>query len=428
MSQVMAQPASPTAARSATPRDARPVVAVIVNVPTPYRLALHARIERELPEIRLVTLYTHDVADQGWKLNIGARGGGGTPSPGGDSDPAQSVFFFGQGDAVHESSRLRNIPRELSKGGRICALLDELKPALVMLCGYNDPGRLRILRHCNLAHYPVFMVADSNSRGEVVAGLKALVKPTFVRWVMCQCAGAMPCGNYGAEYFEQYGVTRDRIFFVPYEPDYALIESISNEQIRAAMSDFALDAARRRFVFCARMIDVKRPLLAIDAFARVAPARPEWDLVMIGDGPLLPQVRERAAALGPRVKFTGFVGEQARISAIYRASHVLVHPSVYEPWGVVINEAACAGMAIVSARGVGAAGELVRDDVNGRLVGEDDLRGFADALASVSQSDTLDRLRAGSPAVLSDWRARGDPVEGIRKALRFCRVLPPATV
>ncbi|MBL8756862.1 MAG: hypothetical protein JNK35_00355, partial [Phycisphaerae bacterium] len=57
----------------ATPRwsqpTPRPEVVVLTNVPTPYRLALHRRIDREMPEIRLLTIYTHDQADQAWALD-----------------------------------------------------------------------------------------------------------------------------------------------------------------------------------------------------------------------------------------------------------------------------------------------------------------------------------------------------------------------
>ncbi|MFN0011019.1 MAG: glycosyltransferase family 4 protein [Phycisphaerales bacterium] len=403
-------PAIPLAPPAADPAG-RPDVVVITNVPTPYRLALHRRIDNELREARLLTIYTHDVADQGWALDAGDR---------------SRVFFFGQGDSVGASSGLRAVPREWRKGGRIIGFLKRVRPGAIMLCGYNDPGRLRILNWAHRSRVPVFMVADSNLRGENLRGLKGLIKPHFVRRVVSMCDGVMPCGSYGGEYFLKYGARPDRIFHVPYEPDYGLIENLPQGTIDSTLAQFGLDPARKRIVFCSRLIPIKRPLLALDAFIAIASERPEWDLVMIGDGPLLADVRARIpAALAPRILAAGFIGEQAKISAIYRASHILLHPCVYEPWGVVINEAACAGMAIVCGDAVGAAGELVRQGVNGHLVPPDDIAALTRALLDATTPATLEKYRAASPAVLADWRRRGDPVKGIRAALRAVGVGGP---
>ena len=99
---------------------------------------------------------------------------------------------------------------------------------------------------------------------------------------------------------------------------------------------------------------------------------------------------------------TGFIGSQAEISAIYRLSHIFLHPSVYEPWGVVINESVCAGMAVVSASTVGAAGELVRNGVNGLLFPPGDGPKMAAALMAATDAGMLARLQAGAPGVLAD--------------------------
>ncbi len=390
-------------------------VVVITNSPTPYRLALHARIDRELPGIRLLTIYTHDVADQAWSLDVG--------------DPARS-FSFGKGHAANTSTRLANAPREFAKGGRIITFLQRLRPAAILLCGYNDPCRLRILFSARRTQAKVFFVADSNLRGERLPAWKRLLKPPFVRSIVDACDAFLPCGTFGAAYFIKYGADPRRVFFMPYEPDYRLIESLSPDVVAATARDLNLAPERKRIVFCARMIAIKRPAAAVRAFLTLAPRRPDWDLVMIGDGPDLAATRAMVPeSLRHRVRFLGFVGDQLTISAVYRASHVFLHPCVYEPWGVVINEAASAGLAIVSADTVGAAGELVRHGINGRLVPPDDQPALEHALLDTTDPANLDRFRAASPAVLADWRRRGDPVRGLAEALRLANVhadQPPA--
>ena len=135
-------------------------------------------------------------------------------------------------------------------------------------------------------------------------------------------------------------------------------------------------------------------------------------------------LKERLSAeLKNRIIFTGFLEEQWMISAIYRASDVLCIPSVYEPWAVVVNEAAAAGMAIVASEVVGAAAELVRDGVNGRVVPVRDLKALTKALLDVTAPDRIDAMRASSAMVLADWRRRADPINGLRMALKFAGVI-----
>jgi glycosyltransferase involved in cell wall biosynthesis len=228
----------------------------------------------------------------------------------------------------------------------------------------------------------------------------------------------MPCGGFGRDYFLRYGARADRVFLCPYEPDYSLIRQLSTHEIEEACRSFGLVRGRKRLVFCARMLDFKKPALAIEAFAAIADERAEWDLVMIGDGPELAKLRSLVPErLRARVIFLGFVADQRAISAVYRASDVFVHPSVYEPWGVVINEAVAAGMAIVAARTVGAAGELLRDGVNGKAVDPGDRGSLIDGLRDTTDPTNLERYKAASADVLADWQRRGDPVAGIRSAL-----------
>jgi glycosyltransferase involved in cell wall biosynthesis len=169
---------------------------------------------------------------------------------------------------------------------------------------------------------------------------------------------------------------------------------------------------------------VKRVDLLMDAFLEIAGRRPEWDLVVLGDGPLRAQLQSRIPTdLSGRVIWAGFVDDQSVVSAVYRLSDVLVLPSDYEPWALVINEAVAAGLAVISSSVVGAAAELVPDGVNGRSFPPGDKCALVDAILEVTQFDALERMKSASAGVLEDWQRRGDPVEGLRQALRSVDIL-----
>lgn len=400
----MAQPDSNSRPGRPDPRATRPGVAILTNVLTPYRVALHQRIVREMPEIRLHTVLTHDAADQPWSLDGGDIG---------------IVKFAAKGEGVNEARPVKHARKHLAKARRITEWARREGIRAILVSGYNDLTRLEVIRWAHGAGVPAFLVTDSNSRGDFAIGAKRAVKDAMIRWVIRRCAGLLPCGSLGAEYFTQRGADPARIFYFPYEPDYDLIRGLPTSKIEEARAKLGLDPARRRLVTCARLIGVKRIDLAIDGFAAIAAARPGWDLVIIGDGPLKGDLQARVPeALRGRVKWAGFIGDQSLISAVYRGSDVLLHVSDYEPWGLVINEAVAAGMAVVSTDVVGATAELVKDGDNGRVVPAGDLAALTAALRDVTDPARIDGYKAASPARLEDWKRRGDPVEGLRKALR----------
>jgi len=385
-----------------------PLLALVNNVQTPYRVHLHRRIVRELPSVRIASLYTHDQADQPWENQRVAE---------------INPVLFGAGQPVAEQSHPRWAVQDWKKGGRIIAWLKAERAAAVVLGGYNDLTRIRLIRWCRRAGVPCFIFADSNIHDDRATGIKRVIKNVFVKWVVRNARGLMPCGSAGRRFFERYGATPDRCFYVPYEPDYDLIRSLPEAEVERARADFGLGPDRKRLVVCARLIDRKRVDLVIEAFAALAKGHPNWDLVVVGAGPMREALGERVPAdLRHRVVWTGFLGEQSRISAIYRASHVLVCPSDLEPWGVVVNEAAAAELAIVASEVVGAAAELVEDGVNGFLFEAGNLEALKEKLERAMSPDQTDRLRAGSALVLARWRERGDPVQGIRKALAWAGV------
>ncbi len=102
---------------------------------------------------------------------------------------------------------------------------------------------------------------------------------------------------------------------------------------------------------------------------------------------------------------------------MYHACDVLVLPSDYEPWALVVNEAAASGLAIVCSDVVGAAADLLWEGKNGRAFRAGDGADLSRTLLEVTDPKNLERCKAGSAEVISAWRYDADPVAGFRAAL-----------
>lgn len=111
-------------------------------------------------------------------------------------------------------------------------------------------------------------------------------------------------------------------------------------------------------LFCAKLQAWKRPLDLLRAFADAKLSNAL--LVFAGEGPLRAQLEQEAAALGvaSRVRFLGFVN-QSQLPAVYTSSDLMVLPSEYEPFAVVVNEAMCCRCPVAASDHVGAARDLV---------------------------------------------------------------------
>jgi len=183
------------------------------------------------------------------------------------------------------------------------------------------------------------------------------------------------------------GIPADRITLVPYvvDNDWWIEHSrkVARGAVRAAWGVASEDAV---ILFCAKLQPWKRPFDLLRAFAKARLSRAL--LVFAGEGPLRPQLQAEAAALGvqDRVRFLGFVN-QSQLPAIYTAADLLVLPSEYDAFGLVVNEAMCCGCPVIASDHVGAARDLVAP------VRRDFIYpcGDTDALAALLQAALADR-------------------------------------
>jgi len=165
-------------------------------------------------------------------------------------------------------------------------------------------------------------------------------------------------------------VPETRITVTPYvvDNDWWIAESakVDRNVVRAA---WGAGVATKVFLFCAKLQPWKRPLDLLRAFARVA-AVDGYDalLVFAGEGNQRADLEKEAAVLGvaERVRFLGFVN-QSQLPEVYTSADLMVLPSEYEPFAVVVNEAYCCGCAVAVSDRVGAGRDLVAS-VNPNLI------------------------------------------------------------
>jgi glycogen synthase len=109
--------------------------------------------------------------------------------------------------------------------------------------------------------------------------------------------------------------------------------------------------ALRRWLFVGGLIERKGVRWLLEAFAICRRHDPALTLTLVGEGELRPELAKRAAELGvaEAVTFVGAVPPARALRLMYQHD-VLVHPSRYETFGVVVVEAVAAGMPVIVTR------------------------------------------------------------------------------
>jgi glycosyltransferase involved in cell wall biosynthesis len=141
------------------------------------------------------------------------------------------------------------------------------------------------------------------------------------------------------------------------------------------------------FLFTGRLVDVKGVDVLAEAYRRYRAASPDpWPLKVVGIGPM----DEELKAIDG-VELLGFVSPKD-LPEVMTATGCFVLPSRFEPWGVVLQEAAAAGQAVICTSTCGGASRLVLDGYNGRVVAPDKVDELASAMTWVASADPEHRM------------------------------------
>jgi glycosyltransferase involved in cell wall biosynthesis len=384
--------------------DQRPGFAILLNSITPYHVNLHRLIAAQIPELKLHALISHGAGDFKWNVS--------------NIPPEINLVRFGREDEHPLENPLRHPLWDWKKGGRIIRHIQQNRVQAVIINGYRFVSYLRVMDYCYRARIPFFVNSDSNIRAEwPLKPHKAFAKRTIYDWWIKRASGVMPMGKLGDEFFAKYGADPNRFYHVPCWPDYDAFAGVDQQQLQRFRRKYRLHDARKYILYLGRLVPDKRVDLLIDAFAEVADDRPDWDLLIVGDGVLRDELHRRVPErLQSRVVWTGFVDGADTIAA-YHAAEMLVLPSDMEPWALVVQEAMAAGLVVISSDRPGATYELIEDGKSGRVFPAGDEQELKRALVEVTAADALPRYKQQSRERLAHWREIANPVTEIRRAL-----------
>jgi len=249
------------------------------------------------------------------------------------------------------------------------------------------------------------------------------VKKFLVRRIFALGEIVLAGSSGTVDYLKSLGVPPERIILSRNIVDNVWWKTRAAEVNRDAVREaWQIPASGTVVLFCAKLQPWKRPQDLLEAFARAKV--PDSFLVFAGDGSLRNQIEKRIQELGVsgRVRILGFVN-QSQLPEVYCASDLFVLPSLYEPFGLVVNEAMLCGCPVVVSDRVGAKYDLVRQGENGYIFPVGDVEVLATIFRDVlSDSGKRNLMSSAARERMETWSPReyiSSIVEAVDAAVRL---------
>lgn len=149
-----------------------------------------------------------------------------------------------------------------------------------------------------------------------------------------------------------------------------------------------LENRPKRMLYVGRFISLKNVISMIKAFIEFSKSYPDWELHCYGQGDLEDEMKRIAELHGcNKIIIRKFV-QPNELASLYKDARVLVLPSFWDHWGVVVHEATLSGCGLLLSDKVGAGWNLCTKK-NGVLFNPKKTNEIAKAMKTIANWDVL---------------------------------------
>ena len=267
---------------------------------------------------------------------------------------------------------------------------------LIIINGYNNLPF--IFLWCFSKINTCYIGIESDTPYKKRTGLIGIVKNGFLKFIFAnQKVIGLPGGSgLHRDLFLKCGMPDNRIFFLPM--------MVNNKKYYRTITNESLNSNKGiKFIFVGRLVPEKNVQLLVKSFQAVLRAGEKAELDIIGDGICRNELQQMIG----ETKDIKLLGKKfdSELLLYYQGAQVLILPSSFEPWGLVVNEAMAAGLPVVCSSAVGAAYDLVLKPNTGWVFKDIHEQELTDLLLDIiaHPQQITEKGKRGQEFIMKEW-------------------------
>lgn len=255
---------------------------------------------------------------------------------------------------------------------QLIGMITQLRPKYLFITGWGSKKYLKVAKRAKALNIPVITGCDTQWRGDIKQIGAVLFSKILVRKYFDYM---MVAGRYQYEYARLLGFSKKKILMPLYSADLDLFDSRFNQYKISKEKLYP-----RNILFVGRFEQMKGIDLLLDSFFSLKD-RKGWTLTLIGNGSLKAKIKQKVNK-DTDIIIKDFM-QPAELAREIEKAGLFCLPSTYEPWGVVIQEFALAGLPLICSDSCGAATEFVRSGYNGYIFKNRNLMDLKEKLQTI---------------------------------------------
>ena len=284
--------------------------------------------------------------------------------------------------------------------------------SIFIIGGWNHPALWIVLGILILRKRSFVIWTDTPNINKSRTGLIARLRSIWLNWIFRSAYAIMGTGQPCVQIFNKMGVPYEKIINFSY---WVPLPRVMNNRRKTC------EDKRTIFFSIGRLIPIKGFDLSIKAFEIVAGTQYKEivEFWIFGDGPERNRLELMAtnAGLADRVKFWGWQSPSFIQDKIKKAD-VLVHPAIWEPYGVVVLEAMALGKPVIGSNTTMAVLDRIMHGVNGFVHEPGDIKQIAEQLIYfIENPDKIALMGREARTVAEQWPVEVgvDVIKGIAR-------------
>ena len=303
-------------------------IAVVTNMPAPYRLPIYEIMKKRMGDDFLVMYAIEREPNRSWNLG-----------------ELKFNHLFLKENYKAKKDGFNFVHNNLD----VFKELKSYSPDVIITTGYN-PTFIYAWLFAKLSRKKHILFTDGWLGSE--KGLSFIHKG--IRSMIVRTSHAfLGVGKNGTKLYTHYGAKKEQLFQ----------SELCVDNSRFA-NELAFENRPYDLMFSGQFTDRKDPLLFADIAIEVSKSIPNLRLLILGEGPLKEKFMQKLNDAGIEYDYPGYA-TQEDLPSYYASSKLFLFPTKLDAWGVVVNEAMASGTPVLSTPYAGVVDDLVIDGESG---------------------------------------------------------------